>query len=202
MQQLYTVVYNCCMGKNEDNLKRKGRQVAIQKVLLQTVATAGLLSVAVLAPNMLKVLGQFGFVPKPRFKSVVNISRKRLIDAGLLTYKNGYLQLTPEGETKLRQLEASDFQMKIPKRWDGKWRVLIFDISERRRGIRDKVRRTLVSIGFVHLQDSVWVYPYDCEDLVTLLKADFKIGRDLLYMIVDSIENDKYLRESFGLLVQ
>jgi hypothetical protein len=44
----------------------------------------------------------------------------------------------------------------------------------------------------------VWVYPYDCEDLITLLKADFKIGKDLLYVITESIENDKWLRQSFG----
>jgi DNA-binding transcriptional regulator PaaX len=176
------------------------RKGDIQKALLQTVAVAGLLGVAVLAPNMLKVLKQYGFIPSSRFKGVVNTSRKRLVTSGLLKYKNGNLQLTKSGEAKLRELEMSDFKIKIPKRWDGKWRVLIFDISERRRGIRDKVRRTLVSIGSVHLQDSVWVYPYDCEDLVTLLKADFKIGRDLLYMIVDSIENDKCLRESFDLM--
>lgn len=202
MQQLYTFVYNCCMGNLEDISKRKGRPVAIQKVLLQTIATAGLLSATVLAPNMLKVLKQFGLVPRSCFKSVVSISRKRLVDAGLLTYKDGYLRLTPEGEAKLRQLEAPDFQMKKPRRWDGKWRVLIFDIKERRRDTRDKIRRTLVTIGFVRLQNSVWVYPYDCEDLVTLLKADFKIGKDLLYMIVDSIENDRHLRECFGLPIQ
>ncbi len=187
------------MGEIERISKIKGRNVTIQKIVLQTVATAGLLSVAVLAPNMLKVLAQFGFIPKPRFKETVNRSRKRLIDTGLLLYMDGYLKLTHKGEARLRQLEVSDFQMTIPKRWDGKWRVLIFDISERRRVLRDKVRCTLVAIGFVRLQDSVWVYPYDCEDLITLLKADFKIGKDLLYMMVDSIENDKWLREVFGL---
>jgi len=54
-------------------------------------------------------------------------------------------------------------------------------------------------IGFVHLQDSVWTYPYDCEDLIVLLKADFKIGKDILYMIVDELEGDWRLRKEFGL---
>ena len=61
------------------------------------------------------------------------------------------------------------------------------------------MRLTLASIGFRQLQKSVWVYPHDCEDPVTLLKTDFKIGRDLLYMIVDSIENNISLRKFFGL---
>lgn len=56
-----------------------------------------------------------------------------------------------------------------------------------------------MEIGFIRLQDSVWIYPYDCEDLLTLLKADLKVGKDLLYMIVDSLEGDAKIRLFFGL---
>jgi len=56
-----------------------------------------------------------------------------------------------------------------------------------------------LQIGFVRLQNSVWVYPYDCEDLVKLLKADFRIGREVLYVIADSIENDMWMRKEFSL---
>lgn len=54
-------------------------------------------------------------------------------------------------------------------------------------------------IGFVRLQDSVWVYPYDCEDFIALLKAELKVGKDVLYAIVDTIEFDKHIRRHFGL---
>ena len=53
--------------------------------------------------------------------------------------------------------------------------------------------------GFIRLQDSVWVYPYDCEDLIALAKANFRIGFDVLYMIVERIERDTHLREHFAL---
>ncbi|KKU67532.1 MAG: hypothetical protein UX89_C0014G0002 [Parcubacteria group bacterium GW2011_GWA2_47_16] len=113
--------------------------------------------------------------------------------------EKGLLRLTPKGETKLRQLKLREYKIKKPKRWDNKWRVLTFDIREERRATRDKIRRTLTVIGFIRLQDSVWVYPYDCENLTTLLKADFKIGKDVLYIIADSIENDSWLRKQFSL---
>jgi len=51
----------------------------------------------------------------------------------------------------------------------------------------------------MRLQNSVWVYPYDCEDLITLLKADFEIGKEVLYVIADKIENEKVLLKDFGL---
>jgi DNA-binding transcriptional regulator PaaX len=76
---------------------------------------------------------------------------------------------------------------------------LIFDIPEYRKSTRDRIRETLRIIGFVRLQDSVWAYPYDCEDLITLLKADFKIGKDMLYLVVEAMENDASLRRHFGI---
>lgn len=88
------------------------------------------------------------------------------------------------------------------KKWDGKWRVLIFDIPENRRFDRDNIRRALISIGFMRLQDSVWVYPYNCEDLISLLKADTETAEDVLYMIVETIENDEPIKKYFGLNIK
>jgi len=57
----------------------------------------------------------------------------------------------------------------------------------------------LHAVGFVLFQKSVWVYPYDCEDFIALLKADFKIGKDMRYLIADTIEGDASLRKAFNL---
>lgn len=188
------------MGILEQEVKRTRRNKNIQKAILGTVAVAGILTVAAIAPNALQILGMFGHKKGRRFKEYVDNSRKRLVKNNLLEYTaNGFLKLTPKGEAKLRQLELHDYKFKKPKRWDKKWRVLIFDIREERKALRDKIRRTLATIGFERLQDSVWVYPYDCEDLITLLKADFKVGKDLLYLIVEKIENDSLLQKQFGI---
>ena len=184
------------MGKMEKESKRRANRIKIKKMILQTVATAGLISVAMVAPNILVSLKKLGLIPKR-----LNIKRSRdsLVNKGLLYYDGNFLKLTQKGERELRRIQLTDFYFKKPKKWDNKWRVLIFDIPEKRRKIRENIRTTLVSIGFIRLQNSVWVYPYDCEDYINLLKADLKIGKDLLYMIVDSIEYDKNLRKIFSL---
>lgn len=188
------------MGILEEKSRKRTRRGEVQKIILKTVATAGFLSVALLAPNALRMFSAFGTSGSSRKKEIITRSRKKLVQCGLLKYTpQGFLELTENGEAKLRQLELHDYKLVKPKKWDKKWRVLIFDIKEERRPTRDKIRRTLSVIGFVRLQDSVWVYPYDCEDLITLLKADFKVGKDLLYLIVDTIENDRLLKEKFGL---
>ena len=190
------------MGEMEKENNKQIRATKIQRTILNLVATAGILSVALVAPNALQVLKVFGIdrkTLKNKRRSIDN-SRQKLVEKGLLKYsKGGFLSLTPLGEKTLRKIESIDYQINKPKKWDKKWRVLIFDIKERNRGLRDKIRRTLISIGFIRLQNSVWVFPYDCEDLITLLKADFEIGKEVLYIIADKIENEKSLLNIFGL---
>ena len=189
------------MGKLEAEHTRKQKRVDLQKVLLGTVAAAGVLGVALVAPNVLGALSKLGMIPTKRQTDSIRAARNRLTQLGLLQYEGKMLRLTAEGEKKLRSLELHNYQIPKQKRWDKKWRVLIFDIPEKRKTLREKVRRTLFAIGFVRLQDSVWIYPYPCEDLIMLLKADFKIGKDMLYMIVDTLEYDAPIRQCFGLSV-
>ena len=196
------------MGKIETEIKKRVRKKNLQKILLSSVAVAGVLGIAVLAPNILQVLSQLGLVERGQYARNSNLSRsmKRLLKNQSLKFQNAssgkkYLTITEEGRRQLNILEARNFNLKQPKRWDRKWRVIIFDIGEKQKRTRDQLRITLNRIGFVKLQKSVWVYPYDCEDFIMLLKANFELGRNLLYLVVDEIENDKWLKEIFGFKV-
>lgn len=187
------------MGTQEAVNRKRSQRAHIQKLILGTVATIGVVGVALVAPGVLGAMHKLGLLPSSRQLEIIKRSRIRLVKRGLLRYEGSNLRLTQKGELVLRRFELQDFKFKKPKRWDRKWRVLIFDIPERRKGLRQKIRYTLTAIGFVRLQDSVWVYPYDCEDLITLLKSDLKVGKDVLYLIVDSLENDTALKIRFDL---
>jgi DNA-binding transcriptional regulator PaaX len=183
----------------EQKSRKRKKRADLQKVVLHTIATAGLLSVALVAPNVVVALSKLGMLPNRRQTDSIRRARNQLVQKGFLVWEGNKLRITEMGKKKLQSLELREYKLPKPKRWDGRWRVLIFDIPERRRVLRDKVRRTLAAVGFIRLQDSVWIYPYDCEELITLLKADFKIGKDMLYMIVDTLEFDTPIRARFGL---
>ena len=190
------------MGKIETEIKKRVRKENLQKILLSSVTAAGMLGVAVLAPNALQVLNQLGLVRHSR-NSNLSRSMKKLLENEALKFQatssgKKYLTITEKGRQQLNILEARDFNFQKPKRWDRKWRVIIFDIGEKQRRTRDQLRITLNKIGFVKLQKSVWVYPYDCEDFIMLLKTNFELGRNLLYLVVDEIENDKWLKAILG----
>ncbi|MDD2934975.1 MAG: CRISPR-associated endonuclease Cas2 [Candidatus Pacebacteria bacterium] len=184
----------------------KNKNINVQKIILATVATVGLVGVAVLAPNVLQVFGQFSGKKKYRKgdqKYYLNKSIKNLVQKGNLVWeeKNGkkFLRITEKGKEQLAKYEVGDLEIKKPKKWDKKWRVVMFDIKETRKSTRKLLRTTLINFGFVKLQNSVWIFPYDCEELVILMKSNLFLGKDVLYMTVDCLENDKWLKEEFGL---
>lgn len=184
------------MGTLETEVKKKTKNIKIKKMILQSIATVGILGVALVTPNVLGLLKIKNNRYKKRYvDSVVN----KLIKNGLLEKGKDGISLTKKGEKELEKIESKNYEIKKPKKWDGKWRILIFDISETKKTTRDNIRRTLMMIGFVKLQNSVWVFPYDCEDLITLLKVDLMVGKDMLYIIADKIEHDFEIKKRFGL---
>lgn len=183
--------------------KRKGKELRATKValtVLKVIAGAGLLAMAVCAPNAIQVLG---FDKRYRRQAHVNATLERLVRRGFVRVtsegKKRCVSLTEKGERYLAEYEEGRKEMPRPAKWDGKYRILVFDIWEKHRHKRDALRDFLARLGFLRLQDSVWVYPYDCEEIAALLKSRFRVGNGLLYIVAESIENDRWLRKAFDL---
>jgi len=179
--------------------KKRGKYDNVRAAVLSAIGVAGILVVAATMPNVFQALPAFG-IGKNRYynKSVL----AKLLKEGFIEFRSEegkkYLKLTDKGHWKLAMLEIGMGKNKEQK-WDGKWRILIFDIKEIQRYQRDRMRAGLIELGFKKLQNSVWVYPYDCEDLLFLLKTYYGFGKSVLYIIADKIENDGWLRDSFAL---
>jgi len=178
----------------------KNKRINIGNIILKTIAVAGFISVAVLTPNALQMINQLSRKKDRKRKYYLETRIYKLKQKGLIKFqkKNGVniICLTEKGQLEL----LKGISYKNPPKWDGKWRIIIFDIKEFRRSTRNNLRKQLVNFGFVRLQNSVWIYPYDCEDIIILLKADLKIGKDVLFMVVERLENDKKLKEIFSLI--
>jgi DNA-binding transcriptional regulator PaaX len=170
-----------------------------------TIATAGILSVALLAPNALQLLKLFDGGKKRRLdpKYLIGNAFEKLVARGMLEFVTGEkgrsIRLTKSGKHKLGGMIAYSPDSRKHKHWDKRWRIVIYDIHEKRKVMRNRLQRTLSLFGFFKLQNSVWIYPFECEELIILLKADFKIGKEVLYMVVEKIEHDETLKEYFDL---
>ena len=187
-------------------MRKHVRRQRMQDILLASVYAVTAISVAVVAPNsaqLLKHVEKF-IAPTPKLGRRIGQAITRLHKKGLIsrvqTEKGMRLKLTEKGNKLAEVLEAKDtLSFHKPKGWDGKWRIVIFDVWERRRAVRDKLRAMLQKAGFIKIQDSVWVYPYDCEELFVFLRTDLHLGRGILYIVAEEIEHDDWLRRHFGL---
>jgi len=182
------------------NNKRYERKTDVRRAILATIGVTGIIVVGATIPNIFQLVPHLKKFSRYYAKDAFN----RLMARGWVKFENEngnrYLKLTKEGYRQLVIHEArQEFENKKIKKWDKKWRVLIFDIKEIARRQRDQMRLSLRELGFKKLQNSVWVYPHDCENLVFLLKTYYGFGGNVLFMLVDRIENDKMLREHFEL---
>mgnify|MGYP001578543169 CR=1 FL=1 len=182
------------------NLERKTK---VKQAILATIGIAGVLTLAAVAPNAVQLLQYLPGVNKSKKNYYINSAVNRLESKGLIefTTRNGrtFARLTPNGKQKLKLYQLNEIKIKKPKRWDERWRVVIFDIKEMRRKARNQLRMQLTQFNFQRLQQSVWVSPYECEELIFMIKTAFGLGKEVVYMTVEKIENDKWLRELFSL---
>ncbi|MEK7601808.1 MAG: hypothetical protein AAB480_04725 [Patescibacteria group bacterium] len=192
------------MGKIERESMSRKRKHYVRQTVLGVIGTAGILSVAMIAPNVFQVLPHI--MGKQRYKLAFQTKTAvgRLAVKGHIRFsmKNGKkcVEITDAGRRALALEEATAARSAGAKRrWDNRYRMVIFDIPERRRGVRERLRRLMSECGFLCIQKSVWISPYDCEELVALVKAELRIGKDALYVIVDSIENDGWIKKHFKL---
>lgn len=185
----------------EQKAKKRAKKQNIKKAVLTTIGVAGVIALALAAPNTLQLL-KYAPGMKSRYHSRTKRALDRLIKQGYAQRtgnRKDHIELTSRGQTLLARLSLGEARYKPPERWDGKWRIVIFDIPEVRHLARDHLRDFLQRIGFLMLQASVWVYPHDCEDLVLLLKTDYNLGKEVVYIIAEDIERDWFLRRHFGL---
>ena len=167
----------------------------ITKMILTVVAAAGVISLALLAPNAVQLLKFF----KKKYDPLYYIQKRTrtMIECGLLEKHGNTIALTEKGRRYLAKTKAKESAGKKQK-WDGKWRIVIFDVWEKHRGKRDMLRKEIKEFGFAQLQQSVWIYPFACGDFIELLKADLRFGKNIRYLVVEHLDNDIRLRKRFG----
>ena len=145
----------------------------------------------------LKAYWKFRQEDKIKFSQELYRLKQRGMVKEYLKGKEPSLELTGKGKGALRKYLSNQFVIKKPPKWDKKWRLVIFDIPDDKRSARDILRHKLESLGFFELQESVYVYPFECKAEIELLKKLYYISPYVQYVIADRIETETDLIEQF-----
>ncbi len=172
---------------------------------LKTIASVGAVAAVMILPGLAIAFTPFVTVKRGYNRKRIAHNKAlqtiwRLRRQGLIKKDSrGKLSLTTKGQRLLVRYQLKELAIKKPKRWDGKWRMVAFDVWETRRSTRDLLRKILIDFGFVKLQNSLWVYPYDCEEIIELLRTHLRVSPAVYYFVVEKIDKDRWLRKHFGL---
>lgn len=85
------------------------------------------------------------------------------------------------------------------KKWDGHWRVIIFDIPETLKKWREYLRAELRNLGFKQLQYSVYITPYPVTGELHELLDEWNMKKHFRYMTVTEIDGENKLKKLFSL---
>lgn len=109
------------------------------------------------------------------------------------------IELTKNGRRRIIKYSLESLSIDKPNAWDGRWRLVMYDVPHRRKQLRDVFRQTLKNLSFYQLQESVWLFPYPCEDQVSFLREYYGVGNEVLYVVATKLEDDAPYRTYFGL---
>ena len=175
--------------------------MAVQTAVLRTLYASGLLATILMAPQAAKLLRHLdrGKVGRDRLYSRIRLAQNRLIQRGYIETKDGRFLLTKKGKASIELVLLKEYRIPDQTLWDGKWRMLLFDIHERRRKVRWRLRNLLIGAGFIRLQDSAWIYPYPCDEFVSIVRAHLASGvGELRSFTCEALESDAALRKHFN----
>lgn len=136
------------------------------------------------------------------------VDRSRLVDKISRLKRNGlircfverkkeYLEITDKGIKNIKKAFLEMIEIDHSKKWDGKWRIIIFDIPEKERGARDGIRSKLYSLGFKQIQKSVFVYPFECSKEIFYICNYYRARKYIKYMIANIIEGEDEIIDHF-----
>lgn len=192
------------MGVKKYKYYFKKPRSEIGKDILYWLMVAGMVSIATTSPyfvrNLLVHRNKFKKHPKQKISDAFyNLKRQGLIDVQKKNHQI-YVSLTEKGKKKANWLQIDNLKIPKPKKWDKKWRIVMFDIPQLRKFYRDAFRGKLKQLGFRPFQKSIWIYPFDCRAEIELLQKFFGLSeKELRLVVAADIGNDRELRKMFSL---
>lgn len=135
----------------------------------------------------------------PRLRYILKrLHQQKIIQ---ITEENEYsiVKLTERGNLRILKYKLEEMIVQKPKKWDGRWRMVLYDIKKFKKKEQEAIRRILNQLKFLQLQKSVYLTPYPCEKEITFIREYFGVGTEVLYVVVHKIENEKVYKSYFGI---
>lgn len=171
-----------------------------KKILYYLLLSGGTIAISILAPKLPYELLKSYFKNKKFYHKRFNRDLKRLSDRGEIKIGQNKITITKKGKSRVLEYQLDEMAIKKPPKWDGKWRLAVFDIPDWHRKASNTLRRKLRDLGFEQYQKSIFIHPYPCRDELDFIKEIFEVGPYVKLIIAEQIEGEERLKRKFDLI--
>lgn len=176
----------------EHKIIKSGTQLILVSLLI-----LGSVPLMVLMPGLSKAFGSFAKSKNYQRDVIKRLERKGFVKIRHLSNGKTEISITQDGCIKILKYNLGTMQLIHRKKWDKKWRLILFDIPEKRKVLRDALRKKIKELGLLKIQQSVYVYPYQCEKEMEFLVSYFKIRPFVKYFTIERFEGDDEYEKHF-----
>lgn len=133
-----------------------------------------------------------------RLRQIIKRLHKRKLVEVVQENGTDVVKITEDGRKKTLRYKIDEMTI-IKKRWDGKWRIIIYDIFSKKKAERHLFHKILKRLQFYQLQRSVYLTPFPCHEEIEYLRKICDVDKEVLILTVQKLENEKVYREYFGI---
>lgn len=184
-------------------MERRELRAKITDEVLRLAAGGACLTLGLLAPG--SVVG----LSKPLDRLLDKLDKRdreremrqvvyRMKERGLLVgdYEHG-LQLTAKARRRLAKVEIDALVLKPKKIWDGRWRIVVYDIPSSQQTARHQLQSNLLRYGCIMLQKSTWITPFPCRQDVAAIASQYKVDSYISFFEAINLDNAEQMIKRF-----
>ncbi len=184
-------------------MKRENKDI-IKSILIGLAVVGAIIIVGAIAPNIFQILNKRKIFKKEykknRFSNAVYyLKSQKLIQVKDNRDNTCTVELTEKGRKKVLKYDIDNIKIKPMKKWDKKWRFVMFDIPDKQRKASNALREKLKELGFSQFQKSIWVHPYIVEDEIEFITNLFNIRKFVKMGEMVNLDDDSELKSEFKL---
>jgi len=177
-------------------IKRRFRIGDNEKEIIKLIGIGVIVLSSLALPNLPIVLKPFiKERPNGILELLKKLAKKKVVNLG-----GEVVKLTVKGRKLLREIQLLETEIiPRPKKWDGVWHLVSYDVPVELNKERDYFRSVLKRWEFYQIQKSLWVYPFECKEEIAVLAKYLNIESYVMVMTTDFLANENEVEEIFNL---
>jgi len=169
-----------------------------QKEIIKIIGLGILASSAILMPGLAHIIKCFR--PKnTKEKYAIKQSYENLVNKNIIFLSGDKVQLSKKGIELYRKYQTEGIKINKPKNWDGLWHLVSYDIPEKFKARRDYFRHIIQDLGFIKIQDSLWLIPWECKEEMAIICQNIGIQPFVVYMNTNKIPEEDKIKKVFDI---